>query len=238
MTTTVVPPQAYTKADLAKAYDWLMKQPTSIQEMANSADTLMGLYRKALLYGASSITPKQSSSTNEFKSELKNLAGQLNQFESNQQPEKPKYSSSVSYQSSKNLPPWAESKKSDTLFNAKAAEQIVSPLSQQDEIQQVNLEASQSPSAKMYQGILDQTQAPKTEDMSPISNTSQPTNLPTPPKPLNLPDLSTISQQLDIDANSRAMLGEVRRKLNLSSDAEALRMLISIGYEKAKKIWS
>jgi hypothetical protein len=238
MTTTVVPPQAYTKADLAKAYDWLMKQPTSIQEMANSAETLMGLYRKALLYGASSITPKQSSSTNEFKSELKNLAGQLNQFENNQQQEKPKYSSSVSYQSSKNLPPWAETKKTDTLFNAKVAEQIDSRPNHQEEIQQVNLEASQSPSAKMYQGGFDPSQVPQTANTSSLEGSYSSNNLPSPPKPLNLPDLSAVSSQLDIDANSRAMLGEVRRKLNLSSDAEALRMLISIGYEKAKKIWS
>ena len=102
MSTTLVPPQAYTKADLAKAYEWLQKQPDSIQDLATSAETLMGLYRKALLYGASSISPKPSASTNEFKSELKQLAGQISNFDQAKTGQAT-YSSSVQYNSTKAL---------------------------------------------------------------------------------------------------------------------------------------
>ena len=42
---------------------------------------------------------------------------------------------------------------------------------------------------------------------------------------------------LDLDANSKAMIQEVKRKLNLSSDPEAIRMMLSIGYERIKSLF-
>lgn len=291
MTTTVVPPQAYTKSDLSKAVEWMTRQPAEIQAMAQSADTLMGLYRKALLYGASSITPPTSNSTSEFKSELKELAGQMDSFEGGQvQPqvtEKPKYSSSVSYQASKGLPPWAESSKTDTLFSNQKqmdpqariqgteqripenlnnsyetpkANDFANPYLNQNQQVQPNPQAHHAPVQQSYSYQEPQKQppveAPVQRKMPEVAvnyqggepqlsvnyqahrQTQELPEFPQMPKPLNLPDISAFGNQVEIDTNSRAMLQEVRRKLNLSSDQEALRMVISLGYEKFKKIWS
>lgn len=279
MSTTVVPPQAYTKQDLSKAFKWMLTQPEEIQKMIKSESGLVGLYRKALLYGASSIANTPTSSTNEFKSELKDLAGQINDFEEKPAEiptEKPKYSSSVSYQSSKGLPPWAESTKTDSLFSKQtpvtqttmpsepATPVYNAPRQQESEKAYLNQTLKQDPYANYQQTMAPQEptmtyqQPPQTPVRKPIPEVAvnyqagepelsvsfqRPEPSPEPvvpsmPKPLNLPDISTFGNQVEIDTNSRAMLQEIRRKLNLSSDQEALRMLISLGYEKFKKVWS
>ncbi|MFK8136948.1 MAG: hypothetical protein AB8E15_01190 [Bdellovibrionales bacterium] len=45
------------------------------------------------------------------------------------------------------------------------------------------------------------------------------------------------TQEPLLDDNLQAMVQEIRRKLNLSSDTEAIRMMLSIGYEKIKNIF-
>ena len=50
------------------------------------------------------------------------------------------------------------------------------------------------------------------------------------PRASNLPSLK------NLDALSLEMLHEIKCGFNLSDEAEALRMLIKLGYEKAKKI--
>ena len=44
------------------------------------------------------------------------------------------------------------------------------------------------------------------------------------------------SMEHEVDPRTRQMLTEVRLRLNLSNDSEALRMLVAIGYEKISKI--
>ncbi len=41
-----------------------------------------------------------------------------------------------------------------------------------------------------------------------------------------------------LDDKSKAMVSEIREQLNLSADIEALRLLISLGYKKAKNLYS
>jgi len=74
-----LPPQAYTKDTLVKAYQWIQLQPKGIQELATTPDVLVSLYLKAKLQGESAL---DRPSIQNFKSELKNLAGQLGEFES------------------------------------------------------------------------------------------------------------------------------------------------------------
>lgn len=74
-----LPPQAYTKDTLVKAYQWIQLQPKGIQELATTPDVLVSLFLKAKLQGESAL---DRPSIQNFKSELKNLAGQLGEFES------------------------------------------------------------------------------------------------------------------------------------------------------------
>ncbi|MFZ3230855.1 MAG: hypothetical protein WA160_11670 [Pseudobdellovibrio sp.] len=67
-----LPPQAFTKETLHKAYTWLLTQSPSIKEMASTQDMLISLYLKAQRSGEASLdTP----SIQNFKQELKSLAG-------------------------------------------------------------------------------------------------------------------------------------------------------------------
>lgn len=74
MTMNPLPPQAYTKDTLLKAYQWLTCQSSSIKEMATSPDILVSLYLKATRDGDSAL---ERPSIQNFKNELKSLAGMM-----------------------------------------------------------------------------------------------------------------------------------------------------------------
>ncbi len=67
-----LPPQAYTKETLQKAYAWLLTQSPSIKDMASTQDMLISLYLKAQRNGDASL---ETPSIQNFKQELKSLAG-------------------------------------------------------------------------------------------------------------------------------------------------------------------
>ncbi len=73
-----LPPQAYTKETLGKAFAWLQTQSENIKEMATSSDVLVSLYLKAKLNGNGAL---ERPSIQNFKSELKSLAGMMGEFE-------------------------------------------------------------------------------------------------------------------------------------------------------------
>jgi hypothetical protein len=50
-----LPPQAYTKETLVKAYAWLQTQSEHIKELATTPDVLVSLYLKAKLQGDSAL---------------------------------------------------------------------------------------------------------------------------------------------------------------------------------------
>lgn len=73
-----LPPQAYTKETLQKAYQWLLNQNSSIKEMASSQDMLISLYLKAQRNGEASL---EAPSIQNFKQELKSLATMMSDFQ-------------------------------------------------------------------------------------------------------------------------------------------------------------
>jgi hypothetical protein len=73
-----LPPQAYTKEILLKAYQWLMGQNSSIKEIATTPDALVSLYLKALRDGDESL---ERPSIQNFKNELRSLAGMMGELE-------------------------------------------------------------------------------------------------------------------------------------------------------------
>lgn len=74
-----LPPQAYTKETLHKAYQWLLHQSASIKEMAANQDILVSLYLKAQRNGEASL---EAPSIQNFKQELKSLAHMMGDFQS------------------------------------------------------------------------------------------------------------------------------------------------------------
>lgn len=139
-----LPPQAYTKETLLKAYSWLQSQTDNIKELATTPDILVSLYLKAKLNGNAAL---ETPSIQNFKTELKNLAGIMGEFDG--QP-----------------------------------------------VQQPIQTPQPQPAAASVQSM-------------------------------GIPDL---------DYRSLTMLREVRSEFNLSSDQEALRLLISVGHKKLKSL--
>ena len=147
MSMNPLPPQDYTKETLTKAFSWLSTQSDSIKELASTPDILVSLYLKAKLNGEASL---ERPSIQNFKAELKNLAGMIGEFESPQSDVRPP---------------------------------VVKPA------------------------------AHKTETHTAPQDSGQ-----------------------ELDYRSLSMIREIKNELNLSSDTEALRLLISIGFKKLKSI--
>lgn len=167
MTVNPLPPQAYTKETLQKAYTWLLNQGTSVKDMATSQDMLISMYLKAQRSGDSSL---ETPSIQNFKHELKNLAGLVNELQT-----------PVAAANAANSPGYQN-------------RNVATPL---------------PPQANYSQA---------TQQVPPSSN----------------PKHSPLTAQLD--EQSMMAIYEVKASLNLSTDSEALRALISLGYRQFKKI--
>lgn len=190
MTMNPLPPQAYTKDILLKAYNWLMGQNTSIKEMATTPDILVSLYLKATRDGDHSL---DRPSIQNFKNELRNLAGMMGELDrpqnSQAHPNKaPLPNAGASYASHHTAPP------------------VVNPTP-----------VAEAPPSSQTQAQASQTHVSYTEKT--VTAMTRKTDL---------------FEQLD--SVSRAMIHEVKEELNLSSEVEALRMLIKIGYTRSKSL--
>ena len=157
MTVNPLPPQAYTKETLQKAYTWLLNQSPSVKDLATTQDMLVSLYLRAVRNGEANIdTP----SIQNFKQELKSLASLMGDLQT------------------------------------PGSAQIAAPV---------------MPSAPA------------------------PVHAPAVAQPRSMP-AAAASVVAQLDEKSQMAMQEVKLMLNLSSDIEALRALISLGYRQFKKI--
>jgi hypothetical protein len=77
-----LPPQAYTRETLTQAFNWLQSQPDAVKKLAPNPDSLVALYRRSLRYGGNiDLENEAPISSQNFISDLKNLAEGLKQFE-------------------------------------------------------------------------------------------------------------------------------------------------------------
>lgn len=86
MTKSHFPPQAFTKAELTKAFQWLQQQPETVRNQVGSSDALMTMYRRSQVYGSLNPASEAPVSEKKFKSELKDLAVQMGSFDSTKEP--------------------------------------------------------------------------------------------------------------------------------------------------------
>lgn len=180
-----IPPQAYTKETLQKAYGWLLRQSPEIKEMARDQEILVSLYLKAQRNGEDAL---DRPSIHNFRSELKNLADMMTDLNS----------SSV-----------VESKPS---FIQSKAHVTPAPTS-----------LASAPSA------IQRTAIEHTESLSNNFNSIETTPIPNPTlRPFN-------SNLLDVlDEKTMQYLKQTKERFNLSTESEALRLLVAAGMEKLK----
>lgn len=267
MTMNPLPPQAYTKDTLTKAYLWLLNQNESIKELATTPDTLVTLYLKAQRNGDDSLdTP----SIQNFKNELKSLAGLMGELEGKPAAEKlsgpgaqpgsanhgapsnraattggqstaPHHGSAMAPHAAPapNFPPSSAAgpaAPSELGSFAPSASTHSAPSAS------TGFGFSNSPflgaSSMNFHGAPPNSQ-PYSQPHStppPASHSAQ-SSAPRRPGPAANSSLPPeIIGQLDL--KSQAMVAEVREELNLGSDVEVLRLLISLGYKKARNLYS
>jgi hypothetical protein len=186
-----LPPQAYTKDVLVQAYSWLQHQTDKIKEVATTPDVLVSLYLKAKLQGEDAL---ERPSIQNFKNELKSLAGMMGEFEV---VESSGPSPSVRVRSTGN----------------NAASQVAAT-PQQPQTQT----PIASPAAIAAPSVIAAPQA------------SQPSIAA--PSAIAAPQF----ESENLDARSVAAIQEVRARLNLSSESEALRLLIAVGHGQLKNL--
>ncbi|MGE5087434.1 MAG: hypothetical protein ACM3MG_14110 [Bacillota bacterium] len=195
MTMNPLPPQAYTKETLLKAYQWLITQNSSIKEIATTPDMLVSLYLKATRDGESAL---DRPSIKNFKNELKSLAGMMGELDR----------------------PQAQSHHHSSIgLGATAAAMPVSTAQTQAMVEPTPEVHRQQVAVQMPMATTPSHH--QTQTLSYTEKTLMATS-----QPLNAMDL--------FDGNTKAMIHEVKDEFNLSSELEALRMLIKIGYVKSK----
>lgn len=80
MTFNNLPPQAYTRDDITKAYLWIQTQPESVRRMATTKESLVAIFLQAKRNGDINDQLAPVSSKN-FKKDLEHLAAELEQFD-------------------------------------------------------------------------------------------------------------------------------------------------------------
>ncbi|WP_413575937.1 hypothetical protein ACLVWU_16245 [Bdellovibrio sp. HCB290] len=193
MTMNPLPPQAYTKETLLKAYQWLMSQNSNIKEIATTPDMLVSLFLKATRDGESAL---ERPSIKNFKSELKSLAGLMGELD---RPQQQSHAAGATYH-----PPVQQT------LQPQAAQTMAQPVQQM--VQQV------------AQPVVHVPQTPTPPQTHQVSYTE---------KTLTATTQSTNVMEV-FDCGTKLMIQEVKEEFNLSSELEALRMLIKIGYVKSK----
>lgn len=194
-TTGTLPPQAYTREVLVKAYEWLSAQTPIVRERAKTADSMVALYLQAKRRNGvegSALEAPTAASVEAFKADLRNLAEGLRQFED------------------PHFPPPLEST---------AAVAPAQPSFQPQ--QTTHVPPLRSP---VY------TPPPPAmpfNDLPPMAATLM-REEPVPEKPAKV--------QFTVDAKTQGWIREVQIRLNLSSEADATRALIAIGYERLRDL--
>jgi hypothetical protein len=206
-----LPPQAYTKDTLLLAYSWLMNQAPAIREMATTPDILVSLYLKATRDGDAAL---DRPSIQNFKTELRNLAGIMGHLDDSDGATVAAFSQShsIAQSLSQSLSQsHSQTQTQNTIhvnispsgpgFNVNAVSQT--PLEQRNESR------SERRIQERHQLIANST-----------SNHSQPPSL----------DWGSL-----FDEKTMKMMNHFQEELNLSSETESIRLLIKLGYLKAQQ---
>jgi hypothetical protein len=173
-----LPPQAYTRDTLVKAIDWVATQSQTTRERASSADALVSLYLQSRRR-ANEWQNEAPASAENFRTDLKNLAEDLKQFEE------------------PSVPP------------------------------QVN----HVHNVPVHEARYDHYVAPAPQYHQPVRPPARPADPPPPPK------APPVISGWVVDDRTLSAAKEIQVRLNLSSDTEALRFLVTLGIERARQLF-
>jgi hypothetical protein len=276
-----LPPQAYTREVLTSAFNWLQTQPESVKKLATTPDALVGLYLRAQRYGASSLEADAPVSSQNFMSDLKNLAEGLKQFEDPK--ERRAMNSAINaagthpsmattgaaplvahhsqigvqqnYQShhpAASLPqaqtsahqggmashetPNFNTTQSNSLTNAQLA---ALQANLQASLQSLQSTTQQVPSYPPGQGTTGYGQVP-------MNFNSVSTSVQTNPAPISqsravspvLTSLEMLNSPGILSERTQMIIHEVKATFNLSSDAEAINLMVALAYKSLKNLLS
>ncbi|MCO5113037.1 MAG: hypothetical protein M9899_02565 [Bdellovibrionaceae bacterium] len=210
-----MPPQAYTKEVLTAAFDWLSSQPEYVRQKITSSDDLVGLYLKSTRLKQD--FNKDLSSAKSFRNELQDLAQNLKQFEEKEEPPvKP------------------------TMPSRMAAPQLTKEELAYHQGQAVERAYEGSQVAKPHTPTMMPTAFHEQEVGNPLAS-STPTSGPvttSTPASTKLTKLSEGELIFKLDSKTISALNLAKDRLNLSSDTEALRVLVSLGEKHLKRLFA
>lgn len=211
-----MPPQAYTKEVLAAAFDWLADQPEYVRQKIASSDDLVGTYLKSTRLKTE--FNRDLSSAKNFRNELQDLAQNLKQFEEKE--EKPKPQPVVERFERNEIP--------ESLMQSFATPSNSIPAS--------SMPSSFNPAAVT---LSKEAQIFKPTQHIPMSEEKEMV------RPQSVAPIAAKAQKLadgevvfKIDQKTQKALDLAKDKLNLSSDSEALRVLVSLGEKHLKKLFT
>lgn len=224
MTMNPLPPQAYTKETLLKAYQWLMGQNSSLKEIATTPDILVSLYLKATRDGDHAL---ERPSIQNFKNELRSLAGMMGDLERPAGAQAhPQHAQPMQHMQQMHLQPQAPQPtplpQQQPLYHHQAP-----PAQQHVVTTPAPAQAVQMVAAASLEPQVARPAAPPM--VQPTTTTQVSYTEKTLMATTQSPDMMNV-----LDCSTRAMIQEVKDEFNLSSDLEALRMLIKIGYSRSK----
>ncbi|MGZ5278377.1 MAG: hypothetical protein ACXWC9_00435 [Pseudobdellovibrionaceae bacterium] len=209
-----LPPQAYTKDTLVHAYAWLQNQSEHIKELATTPDVLVSLYLKAKLQGDGAL---ERPSIQNFKNELRNLAGMMGEFEVLESPAGSSASApgnqTIRFRSQDLRPPEPKAEEKVASYSAAATHSH----SQQAQAQHAHTQHAHGQAQVSAQA------AQQSASASSVSYSAMTISHSTAANPL-----------AGLDSRSLDMIQEVKIQFNLSSDTEALRLLLANGYNQIK----
>ncbi|MFN3455626.1 MAG: hypothetical protein ACK41T_11765 [Pseudobdellovibrio sp.] len=235
MSINPLPPQAYTKETLQKAYAWLLTQNASVKEMAQDQNILVSLYLKAQRNGEASL---EAPSIQNFKQELKSLANMMGSFHSPAQ--SPSHSPIHNVQATRLESPQPTPHQQDVQFHQQ-------PLYQPPSAPQTTYTGNPyAASAQQHHSSYNQasyaTQPPtaavslsaQAAASAAASFTHQSTTTTTTSQTMRA--AATADINFTFDARTQEAIKLVRETLNLGSDAEAIRALVAIGIKQFQKM--
>ncbi len=239
---TRMPPQAYTKEVLATAFDWLSRQPENIKKSIRTSDDLVGLFLKATRGKEPAVTSNQGaysnssnqtdlSSAKSFRSELQGLALNLKQFEDKPEISEPMVSD----------PPQVSDylHELNLMMSTQPNAQTSLPNSNSNSLGQTN---HQSHGQQNHQSMQGHSQSNLNSNLQ-ANIHSQNTlgsaimmNSHTPPSKEIIPE-SADTVLFKLDKKTVSAINLAKERLNLSSNTEAIRVLVSLGEKHLKKIF-
>lgn len=230
-----IPPQAYTRDVLVKAIEWMQHQPPSLREKATTADLMVSFYMSACRRNAASNLEAPVSQEN-FKADLKHLAEGLRQFESAPPPPPAgrfsPYGRARAEIAEKVEPPRAAHRAP----NLNKVEPLFAPVDEAETMGAGQEIAQAAPGTSgpyhyipgVTQGNHPHMQAGHVDDGTVRNGHAQ---------SLHATPASDATTQWSPDARSLAAARALQQRLNLGSEGEALRLLITLGSEVARELF-